>query len=249
MFKKGCLPDPHDSRDIPLSSFLDNSKPYPTLIDYRGYTHTPSDQMKIGTCVAFGCVRGVKETLDYMHGEWSMLSPLWLYDQCKRIDGFPYMDGTTIRAAMKILAQKGCAPEALLPYDDGYYFGKYDKEIERIFWSDTRPFRIKTYARLHNIEEMNRCLAQHGPFAIGTLVTDSYEKVDSSGVIGLGYTSIMGGHCVAIVGTDVKEERFILMNSWGTNWGDRGFGYMPWDYWSVFGLDAWGVVDVHPNRA
>ena len=56
------------------------------------------------------------------------------------------------------------------------------------------------------------------------------------------------GHAVAIVG--YTSKRFIVRNSWGTYWGDKGFAYPSIDYsknafkfrWNGGdGLEAYGV--------
>jgi C1A family cysteine protease len=40
----------------------------------------------------------------------------------------------------------------------------------------------------------------------------------------------MGGHAVVGVGYDDKTKRFIVRNSWGENWGKKGYFTMPYDY-------------------
>ena len=59
---------------------------------------------------------------------------------------------------------------------------------------------------------------------------------------------ILGGHAVAVVGYDdnLNGGRFICRNSWGTNWGDHGYFYMPYqvinnanmssDFWAITGV-------------
>ena len=39
-----------------------------------------------------------------------------------------------------------------------------------------------------------------------------------------------GGHAVLAVGFDDKTRRFIVRNSWGTDWGQHGYFTMPYDY-------------------
>ena len=39
-----------------------------------------------------------------------------------------------------------------------------------------------------------------------------------------------GGHELLIVGYDDSASMFIFRNSWGTAWGDAGYGYMPYGY-------------------
>ena len=39
---------------------------------------------------------------------------------------------------------------------------------------------------------------------------------------------VLGGHAVALVGFDDVRQVFIVRNSWGEGWGDRGYFYMPY---------------------
>lgn len=55
-------------------------------------------------------------------------------------------------------------------------------------------------------------------------------------VVGLGANVIEGGHAVAIVGYD--RHGFIIKNSWGTEWGEQGYGRMTYDFHRLFALEA-----------
>ena len=48
-----------------------------------------------------------------------------------------------------------------------------------------------------------------------------------------------GGHCVALVG--YTPDTFIVRNSWGTSWGDKGFGYASLDYAQAAFTEAYGI--------
>ena len=41
---------------------------------------------------------------------------------------------------------------------------------------------------------------------------------------------LQGGHCMNIIGYDDTKQLFICANSWGKNWGNAGFCYMPYMY-------------------
>ena len=40
---------------------------------------------------------------------------------------------------------------------------------------------------------------------------------------------LLGGHAVLLVGYDKTKKVFIVRNSFGKNWGDKGYFYMPFD--------------------
>lgn len=47
---------------------------------------------------------------------------------------------------------------------------------------------------------------------------------------------VNSGHAVAIVGYD--EDGFLIKNSWGTGWGENGYGWISFDYHRLFALEA-----------
>ena len=59
-----------------------------------------------------------------------------------------------------------------------------------------------------------------------------------------------GGHAMTVVGYDDKEEHFIIRNSWGVEWGDKGYFYMPYSYITNKNLcsDFWVVQKVFDKK-
>ena len=67
---------------------------------------------------------------------------------------------------------------------------------------------------------------------MGFSVYSSFESptVARTGIMPYPNTSreqLLGGHAVLIVGYNKTNNTFIVRNSWGQNWGDRGYFYMP----------------------
>ena len=54
---------------------------------------------------------------------------------------------------------------------------------------------------------------------------------------------LLGGHALACVGFDDSKGCFIFRNSWGTNWGLNGYGYISYNYLTNPGLcaDTWTI--------
>lgn len=44
----------------------------------------------------------------------------------------------------------------------------------------------------------------------------------------------LGKHAVVIVGVNEEEEYFIIRNSWGTDWGDEGYGRVAYSAFSSY---------------
>jgi len=57
------------------------------------------------------------------------------------------------------------------------------------------------------------------------------------------------GHAVALVGYDDVRRAFKLRNSWGTDYGERGYAWMPYDDMARYGWEVYGATDAdgRPN--
>ena len=81
---------------------------------------------------------------------------------------------------------------------------------------------------------MKQCLAEGYPFVFGFSVYESFESpaVAKSGKLNLPKAGEkqLGGHAVMAVGYDDATKRFLIRNSWGSDWGLKGCFTMPYDY-------------------
>jgi C1A family cysteine protease len=242
----GCRKDPKDLRDIPMSIVLPPIT-LPPALDYRRAMTPVRNQGNEGTCVAFASVVGVKEFEDQKeYRKLIKLSPRYVYTFCKKFDGAPEEEGTYPRIALKMLLKYGVCPEFFWPYHP-FQTDKPRKGAD----TKAKVYCIKAYARLKSVTEMKRSLAINGPFLAGVEVFENWfsRSVNKTGRIPLptkGEESV-GGHAICITGYNDVKKVFVFKNSWGIVWGDKGYGYLDYDYLRRYCMDAWSATDLIAN--
>ena len=97
---------------------------------------------------------------------------------------------------------------------------------------------------------MKGCLASKFPFVFGFTAYESFEspKVAKTGILGMPASDekVVGGHAVMAVGYDDATRMFIVRNSWGSSWGQKGYYRMPYAYLTDSNLasDFWTIRSV-----
>jgi C1A family cysteine protease len=140
---------------------------------------------------------------------------------------------------MKIVKEQGICSLSCMPYAPDRINQKPTAEQRKA----ALPYRAKSYARIASIGEMEAYLLTNC-FVAGVMVHDRF--MDAPGGIipmpepGCEY---LGGHAICIVGFDRRNRMFKFANSWGTQWGDRGFGHISYATLQALLMDAWGMVD------
>jgi len=138
--------------------------------------------------------------------------------------------GAMLRDGIKTLAKQGACFEKSWPYD----ISKFKVKPGAGCYQEALHHRITSYYRLATVDQMRTCLAEGFPFVFGFTVYESFEsqEVARTGVVNLPKRNerALGGHAVMAVGYDHSKEIFIVRNSWGEDWGKKGYFTMPYKY-------------------
>ena len=235
--KFGWKRDPEDRRDWKFKHVLKEiAIELPTKVDLRSNLSPVEDQENIGSCVA-NAVVGSMEYLELKKTQkrflcfkqYRDLSRLFVYYNARRNDGCIEEDcGTTIRSAIKMLAEYGVCDERVWPYDTRKWAERppdkaYDLAEKR---------EVRDYYRASEPHEIMQALALGFPVPFGAMIFEGFQRTDRSGDVELPDTGeqCLGGHAMLIVGYNKNERHFIVRNSWGTRWGHNGYCYFPFDY-------------------
>lgn len=173
------------------------------------------------------------------------MSPRYIWMASKETDQFTSRpttfiesEGTSLKAALDIARKFGSVRDSVLPFRSGnLYQGEEDT-----FYALAARLKITSYFNLgRDPYKWRQWLAFHGPILTRLEVDDTWQDVSSNGNLDEYHAdSADGGHAVAFVG--YTADRFIVRNSWGTGWGDKGFAYASLEYAQAAFTEAYGVA-------
>jgi len=221
---------PDSERSVPTT------RDSPPEWDWRanGTVTGVKDQGQCGSCWAFGTIGMVEGTNMLVNGNLVSLSEQDLVDCAKSNNKWPNdgCNGGRSDWASAYIQAKGIDTESSYPYHakDGSC-------------KQTSPpaAQLANFATLTKSETVLKdTVYQFGPVAVAIDVTDSFANY-KSGV--WQDPSCKNGemdldHCVLVVGygTDSGKDYWIVKNSWGASWGNKGYILMRRNYKNMCGI-------------
>ena len=245
----GAIRDAADHRDKVMRLSAVRALPLPPSCDESQWLGPVRDQGDEGSCVGHGWA-GHADWLFRKFGpsHFSLnLSPQFVYYKCREMDGtLPDDAGSEVRTGAKVFNQFGICPEANDPYGPL----TMNEEPTPLALSAALNYQGGAYHRLPTILDMKCCLASGYCFVDGMQVFQSFESnyVDGSGNVPMPQAdeNLLGGHCTLTIGYDDNHKNLDgsfgaihKRNSWGSNWGDGGNFWLPYDYVARYVTDAW----------
>ena len=240
-------------RSTPLKAAV---RKLPASVDLREWCSPIEDQANLGSCTAnagLGVLEYFQRRAFQQHLDGSRL---FLYKATRDLLGWEGDTGAYLRTTMKAMALFGVPPEEYWPYD----VTQFDVEPSAFLFAFGQSYRSLKYYR-HDppgvpsakvLVAVKQALAAGLPSMFGFTV---YSSIPPSGE-GTGEIpypkpgeDVLGGHAIVAVGySDAKKigaskGALLIRNSWGTAWGDQGYGWLPYRYVEE-GLadDFWSLV-------
>jgi C1A family cysteine protease len=207
------------------------------------------DQMSLGSCTGQAIAALMQYHQMRQKPAWNYRpSAMFIYYNERVIENTVHEDsGAQIRDGIKSVNSQGVCREDLYPYN----VEKFADKPSEAAYKNAKKHRALTYHRLSNdLATLKTALATGKPFVFGFTVYENFEsqEVANSGTLSLPKPTdkMLGGHAVTCCGYDDTTQRFTIRNSWGTEWGVKGYFTMPYDYLINDNLadDFWAVTSV-----
>jgi len=110
--------------------------------------------------------------------------------------------GGSPHLALSYIHSIGVCDEGCFPYKERNYPCNLCSDYSKRLW------KIESFGLIsNNLDEIKRAVICYGPLSVG---------------------SVNWKHTIVLVGYDDERGVWIIRNSWGTSWGDRGYGYIPY---------------------
>lgn len=199
-------------------------------VNLKEYFTKVKDQGPIGACTVFAISSIYEYILKRNSKEDADLSESFVYYNVRHLDGKELEDtGSSFQDVIASIGEQGICTESLHPYthllsdapsDEAYL----DGEKRRI----TKALNVNIA-----LDDIKSAIQEGYPVAISLKIYDSFnattgfikrptdEEIESSD---------FGYHAMVIVGYSDDTKFFLVRNSWGDHFGDKGYCYIPYSY-------------------
>ena len=237
----------------------------PASIDLRQWCSPIENQLSIGSCTAHAGMSLVEYSQQRATGKYIDGSRLFVYKTTRNLMQVTGDTGAWLRNVMGALCLCGVPDEKYWAYnvDDfdkeppAFVYAVADNyEALKYFCHDPQSANVPSDIVLASIKKY---LAAGIPSMFGFWGFPSFNNSNIKG--GIPYPcpgeQAQWGHAIVAVGYDDSKKinntrcnketkgALLIRNSWGTGWGDEGYGWLPYDYLlNKLAMDFWSLLSM-----
>lgn len=222
----------------------------PPKVDLR--EHLTEVEMQVGnSCVANAFAGAYEYLAKRNNGDSADVSRLYIYYNARWLGDAADKDcGSVMYNAIEGLKEYGACSEELWPNDDSMILDEPDQPS----YDHGSNFKIVDAEYIEtDLETWKHTLAEGYPISFCINTFESFDNANKNkGRVPMPKPSdnvrtTHGWHAMLCVGYSDPDNVFIVRNSWGKDWGDKGYCYIPYDYVinnDFNGHDSWIIKSV-----
>lgn len=218
----------------------------PESIDLRCGFRPIQNQGEQGSCLAHALTAIFEYAMKLSTHEELDLSEAFLYYNAREMDQTGDVsvvadNGSRVKPAVQSLGKYGLAQEQYCRYNDKNYTSKPSEEA---YTDAAKRKLIKAMNVGKSTPDIKAALAEGYPVAVSLMLCESFAKASLDGYVQMPTEEEIevlnaisdeekprhSCHAMVVVGFSDKLQRFILRNSWGDDWGEGGYCYVPYTY-------------------
>lgn len=211
------------------------NKALPAKVDLRKQLTDIEMQGGTNSCVA-NAVAGAYEYLMKQHlGDDAYdISRLFIYYNARYLEETEEItdDGAYVSLAIESLKEYGACSEETWEFEEEIV----DDEPSEEAYEEAKGFLVEEVEHIPlELDAWKSALAEGYPIIFGISTFKSFDSHRKPGLVPTPTKKEVareehGGHAMLCVGYSDKDEVFIVRNSWGTDWGDKGYCYISYKY-------------------
>lgn len=235
--------------EVPLTEDYVSHTPKEKSIDLRENFSEIKNQGEQGSCTAYALTAIFEYILKHNKQEVTDLSEAFVYYYARQKAGDTNKDdGSSYDHAVKSMSEFGICTEELMPYAESDFTTPPSEAAK----DDAANRKVKKALNVKlALNDFKSALEDGYPVAISAVLYDSFGQ-GLKGIISMPtheeLDSAEAGenrhchHAMVICGYDDDKQLFVVRNSWGKIFGDRGYCYMPYSYFTDKNLVSFACI-------
>ena len=239
----GSLPIPPEEYALLASADrAGSSVALPPQMDLSPYFPLPGNQGEQSSCVGWATAYALKSYQERLEMGWAftqnhIFSPAFIYNQ---LNGGQDR-GSRIDLALELIVAQGAATLASMPYDVDDFRSQPSASARQ----EAAGFRAAASTRINSSRDVKAYLAARTPVVAHLEICENFDDLQGPNAVYNSFVGTCEGHAVTFTGYDdsLFGGAFRVLNSWGQDWGDEGYFWLPYRFFRHAVDHAFILVD------